>query len=243
MANNYLPINISTKSRRCLVVGGGKVALRKVETLMEFTSDITVVAPEIFDRIEYYATKENCRIEKRPYRSPEAGEYDLVISASDDEAVNREVYDDCHAAGVLVNVADNPPLCDFIFPALLKRDAMTIAISTDGKAPFLAAHLRLILENIFPDHWSRLVRLAGDFRKKVQVRWSDNTTERFASLDRFLSADWKTMIKSKNEAELQSELDGLLEPPPPSDDDEEKIRKPDQGDEPPIHTLEFGGDD
>ena len=153
----------------------------------------------------------------------------MVISASNDEKANKQVYEDCQKAGVLVNVVDNPGLCTFIFPALLKRDALTLAISTDGKAPFLAAHLRLIMENIFPDHWKKVVKLAADFRKKVQERWGDNTKERFASLARFLEADWKELIKVKNDDELQAELDLLLEPDEGDTDRTDKSPSPDDG--------------
>ncbi|MCK5126204.1 MAG: bifunctional precorrin-2 dehydrogenase/sirohydrochlorin ferrochelatase [candidate division Zixibacteria bacterium] len=242
MANKYMPISISIKTHRCLVVGGGQIAIRKIETMIDFGAEITVVAPKPLKKIEYYASQGRIKIEKREYKSPEAGDYGMVISATDDAKVNQTVYDDCHKAGVLVNVVDNPPLCDFIFPAILKRDSMTISISTDGKAPFLAAHLRIILENIFPNHWTRIVELAGDFRKKVIKKWGDNTKERFASLDRFLSADWKTLIKSKNNAELQEQLDALLEPQPDEDEPEQE-QTPQCGDDSqsPI-TLEFGED-
>jgi siroheme synthase-like protein len=212
MANSYLPINLDIRNRRILVVGGGNVALRKIETLLDFESDIRVIAPEPNEKIEYYASKGQLTIEKRGYASPEASEYGLVISASNDEAVNLQVSEDCNKAGVLVNVTDNPLKCSFIFPALLQRDCLTVAISTDGKAPFLAAHLRLMLENIFPAHRKKIASLAADFRKKVRSRWSENVEERFAALDRFLSADWKTLIKSKNDKELEGELDQLLDP-------------------------------
>ncbi|MEE9442319.1 MAG: bifunctional precorrin-2 dehydrogenase/sirohydrochlorin ferrochelatase [candidate division Zixibacteria bacterium] len=240
MANKYFPINITLKSRNFLVVGGGKVALRKIELLMDFEADITVVAPEPLDKIEYYASRGKLKLHKRVYESQEASNYGMVVAASDDEAVNRGVYDDCREGKALVNVVDNPPLCDFIFPAMVKRDALTVAVSTDGKAPFLAAHLRLIMENIFPNHWSRIMQLAVSFRKKVQSRWGDNTKERFASLDRFLSADWKTMIKNKNDAELENELDILLESVEEDEGPEQK--KPEDPGAGPV-TLEFGGDD
>ena len=244
MANNYLPINISIKAHRCLVVGGGKVALRKIETLMEFGAEVTVIATKPLDKVEYYASKGHIKLDKRAYASPEAKDFGLVISATDDEAVNRRVFDDCKAAGNLINVVDNPPLCNFIFPAILKREALTISISTDGKAPFLAAHLRIILENIFPDHWKRIVELAGDFRRKVTKRWSDNTAQRFASLDRFLSADWKTMIKEKNDEELAAKLDALLEPQADEPEEEAPVMPkndlPDEDDG--IIMLEFGKD-
>jgi siroheme synthase-like protein len=240
MANKYFPINITLKSRPFLVVGGGKVALRKIDLLLDFEADITVVAPEPLDKIEFYASKGKLKLHKRVYESPEASNYGMVIAASDDESVNRGVYDDCREGKTLVNVVDNPPLCDFIFPAMVKRDALTVAVSTDGKAPFMAAHLRLIMENIFPNHWSRIMQLAASFRKKVHAKWGDDTKERFASLDRFLNADWKTLIKNKNDAELESELDKLLEPVEEDEGTEEK--NPEEPGEGPV-TLEFGGDD
>ncbi|MFH1699097.1 MAG: bifunctional precorrin-2 dehydrogenase/sirohydrochlorin ferrochelatase [Candidatus Zixiibacteriota bacterium] len=239
MANKYFPINITLKSRPFLVVGGGKVALRKIELLMDFEADITVVAPEPLDKIGYYASKGKLKLHNRTYESPEASNYGMVVAASDDEAVNRGVYDDCREGKTLVNVVDNPPLCDFIFPAMVKRDALTVAVSTDGKAPFLAAHLRLIMENIFPNHWSRIMQLAADFRKKVHVKWGNDTKERFASLDRFLSADWKTLIKNKNDADLENELDKLLEPVEDEEPEDKNHEDPGAG---PV-TLEFGGDD
>lgn len=223
MGNKYLPIYVSAKSYPILIVGGGKVALRKIDTLIEFSDNITVVAPELDDKIEYYATKGNLKVEKREYQPAEASKYGLVISASDDESLNREVYDDCMNAGVMVNVVDNPALCSFIFPAVLKREDLSIAISTDGKAPFLAAHLRIILENIFPDHWRKIVKLAGEFRRKVLDRWGGDefVKERFNCLDQFLSADWKTLIKNKSDDELKQELELMLEPAESVDEEEE----------------------
>ncbi len=217
MAYKYLPINLSIRNRRVLVVGGGTVALRKVDTLLDYDAEITVVAPEPNDKIDYYASKNKIMLHRRPYQSPEAGDYGLVISASDDPAVNREVYDDCDNAGVLVNIVDNPPLCTFTFPATVRRDCLSLAISTDGKAPFLAAHLRLILEEFFPQHWTKIARLASEYRRMVQTRWGDDHDRRMAALERFLSADWKELVKEKDERELMDVLERLVAPPSAAD--------------------------
>ncbi len=217
MSYKYLPVNLSIRNRRVLVVGGGTVALRKVDTLLDYDAEITVVAPEPNDKIDYYASKNKIILHKRAYQSPEAGEYGLVISASDDPVVNREVYDDCNNAGVLVNIVDNPPLCSFTFPATVRRDCLSLAISTDGKAPFLAAHLRLILEEFFPKHWTKIARLAAEYRKLVQTRWGDDPDRRMAALERFLSADWKELIQEKDERELMDVLERLADPPSAAD--------------------------
>jgi siroheme synthase-like protein len=211
MANQFLPIAISLKSRHCLVIGGGRVALRKIDTLLNYDSDITVIAPEIDDKIEYYASKNSLKVIKREYKSPEAAGYGLVVSASDNIDVNRQVSDDCKKAGVPVNVVDKPSLCDFIFPAVIRRDCLTVAVASDGKAPFLSGHVRMILENIFPDNWNKVAKYATTFRQKVQARLKSNFERKTEAYSRFLDADWKTILKEKSGDEIEQMLDEMVE--------------------------------
>ncbi len=212
MAYSYMPVSFSMKGRSCLVVGGGRVALRKVETLLDYDTSITVIAPDVDPRLEYHAKRGRIVLEKRRYRSPEASEYGLVISAGDDKELNRQVYEDCRDTAVPVNVVDDPSRCDFIFPAVIRREWMTAAIATDGKAPFMSGHLRIILENIFPEHWNKLMKLAAVFRKKVQARWPGQPDKKNACYARFLEADWKSLLKEKDDEDLAGVLDGLVEP-------------------------------
>jgi len=211
MANQFLPISISLKARRCLVVGGGRVALRKIDTLLNYDSDVTVVAPEVDDKIDYYASKNALKIIKREYKSPEAAEYGLVISASDNMDVNRQVSDDCKKAGIPVNVVDKPSLCDFIFPAVIRRDCLSVAVSSDGKAPFLSGHIRMILENIFPENWTKVARYATAFREKVQARLKGDLAKKTAAYARFLEADWKEILKEKSGDEIEVLLDEMIQ--------------------------------
>ncbi len=211
MANQFLPICMSLKTRHCLVVGGGRVALRKIDTLLNYETDITVVAPEADEKIEYYASKKLLKLIKRKYQSPEASEYGLVISASDNMDVNRQVSEDCKKAGVPVNVVDKPSLCDFIFPAVIRRDCLTVAVASDGKAPFLSGHVRLILENIFPENWSKVARLAAAFRQKVQSRLKGDREKKTAAYGKFLEADWKAALKEKHGDEIEKMLDEMIE--------------------------------
>jgi siroheme synthase-like protein len=213
MTPKYMPISVSLSDRPCLVVGGGGVALRKVETLMEYDTEITVVAPEAHEKLEYHAKAGRIKLEKRPYRPPEAAAFGIVISASDDRELNKRVYEDARGSGAMVNVVDDPPHCDFIFPAVLRRDCLTAAISTDGKAPFMSGHLRLILENIFPDHWNRLMKMAASFRDRVRKRWPDDPAKKNMCYQEFLEADWKRMFKEASDEEIDAELDRILEMP------------------------------
>ncbi len=213
MSHTYMPISISIKDRPCLVVGGGGVALRKVETLLDYDAEIAVSAPEVHEKLQYHADRGRISLEKREYRSPEASNYGLVISASDDGALNKLVVDDAGKNNALVNVVDDPPHCDFIFPAVLRRDCLTAAISTDGKAPFVSGHLRLVLENIFPAHWNRLVNLATSYRVRVRDRWSGDSDKMNVCYTEFLEADWKTMLKEMKDDQIEEELTRMLEMP------------------------------
>lgn len=213
MNHKYMPVSISLNNRTCLVVGGGVVALRKIETLMDYDTSITVIAPEVEKKIEYHAERGKVTLEKREYRSGEAAGYGLVISASDDRELNKRVYEDAHRTGALVNVVDDPPMCDFVFPAVLRRDCLTAAISTDGKAPFISGHLRIVLENLFPQHWNRLMQLASTFRNRVRERWSDEPDKKHICYTEFLEADWKTLLKEKDDEQIEEELRRMLEKP------------------------------
>ena len=213
MSYRYMPASISLNNRTCLVVGGGTVALRKVENLLDYDTSITVIAPDVDKKIEYHAQQGRITLHKREYRSPEAAAFGLVVSASDDKELNKKVYDDAHQSGALVNVVDDPPLCDFVFPAVLRRDCLTAAISTDGKAPFVSGHLRIVLENLFPKHWNRLMQLASTFRNRVRERWVDEPEKKNICYTEFLEADWKTLLKEKNEGQIEEELSRMLEKP------------------------------
>jgi siroheme synthase-like protein len=211
MADKYLPINISLKDRPCLVVGGGPVALRKIEKLIDYKADITVIASDVLERIEYYDKRGFIKLEKRDYKTADATTYGLVIAATDDEPLNKKIYDECHKIGIPVNVVDNPPLCDFIFPATMRRNHLSVSISSDGTAPFLTGHLRVILDNIFPKHWERISELAADFRKQVMEKWDGNPTMKEECYEKFLNADWKTIIKEQSDEQIKQTLGTMLE--------------------------------
>jgi uroporphyrin-III C-methyltransferase/precorrin-2 dehydrogenase/sirohydrochlorin ferrochelatase len=211
MASKYMPITVSLSNRKVLVVGGGDVALRKIEMLLDYDSDITVIAPEVVDKISYFADKSSLKLEKRAYRTPEASQYGLVISAADDKAVNKMVHDDCVASGVLVNVVDSPKLCTFIVPATVKRDKLTIAVSTDGTAPFLAGFLRSLLEDAFPAYHGKVTKYAHAFRRDVHTRHKGNPETIARCFDRFLATDWKKVMKELNDEEIRERLNELLE--------------------------------
>jgi precorrin-2 dehydrogenase/sirohydrochlorin ferrochelatase len=134
------PVGLIVAGRRVLVVGGGKVAAEKVRNLAACGAAVTVVAPDVDDAI---SSLDAVTVEQRAYEPGDAANgYRLVIAATDDAAVNRQVHDDADGAGVWVNAADDPANCTFTLPAVLRRGNVTVGVATGGSSPALAGWLR-----------------------------------------------------------------------------------------------------
>ncbi len=164
------PVMLAVDKQHCLLVGGGGVALRKLEGLLAHGARVTVVASEPIDAVVELAGRERVSLETRAYRDGEAADYALVIAATDDREVNRRVFDDASAAGVWVNVVDDPPLCTFHLPARVQRGNLQIAVASEGEAPFAVRRLRKLLETQFGHAWSEWMEAAGRFRQAVKSR-------------------------------------------------------------------------
>jgi siroheme synthase-like protein len=147
------------------------VAVGKARDLVAAGAEVTVVAPEVDDEI---ATLEVV-VERRPYRAGEAGGYRLVVAATGDAAVNRQVFDDAEAAGAWVNAADDPANCSFTLPAVVRRGDLSVSISTDGQSPAFASWMRARLEEEIGPEYGELLRLLASERDAL--RSSGVTTE------------------------------------------------------------------
>jgi precorrin-2 dehydrogenase/sirohydrochlorin ferrochelatase len=163
----YYPINLDIRQRRCLVVGGGAVATRKVKTLLDCRAIVTVVSPELSAVLQALAQSGRITIKTRPYRSGDLEGIFLVIGATDDQAVNRKIEIDARRLEKLCNIADQPDKCNFILPAIVKRGDLLIAVSTSGKSPALAKKLRKQLEIQFGEAYAQLLELMGAIRAKL----------------------------------------------------------------------------
>jgi precorrin-2 dehydrogenase/sirohydrochlorin ferrochelatase len=154
------PMMVDLTGKRCLVVGGGTVAERKVTLLLECGADVEVVSPATTARVAALAASGAVRVRRRPVRPPDLRDAFLVVVATDDPQVNREVAERVRTTGGLVNVADDPEACSFLVPAVLRRGDLTIAISTGGGSPALAKKLRQRLEQtIGPEYEAYLATL------------------------------------------------------------------------------------
>ncbi|HTQ69605.1 MAG TPA: bifunctional precorrin-2 dehydrogenase/sirohydrochlorin ferrochelatase [Solirubrobacteraceae bacterium] len=156
---------LKLSGRRCVVVGGGEVALEKVEGLLACDGEVTVIAPQALPELQEYAREGSIGWEQRDY----AGAADLerafmAIAATDDTDVNIAVFDDAEARAMLVNVVDVPPLCNFILPAIVRINPLAIAISTAGASPALAKRMKREVEDHFGEPYARLAVLLSEAR-------------------------------------------------------------------------------
>lgn len=177
--NPLFPIFVKLHNRHVLVVGGGYVGWEKLQALMANSPEatITIVAPQIRPEIVAAANQnKQIGLVHENYDKKFLENIDLVLAATNDKAVNKQVYEDCQSRKIWINVADTPELCDFYLSSVVKKGDLKIAISTNGKSPTLAKRLRAMLEEIIPDSIQDTLdnlqsirnKLAGDFESKVK---------------------------------------------------------------------------
>src|SRR5688572_1042301 len=165
---DYLPIFIDLRGRLAVVVGGGVVAHRKVEHLLKAHAQVRVVAPELSADLTVF--RDLGRIEHRPvpFSPPQLDGALLVIAATDDEAVNDAVARAARERGLLVNVVDDGPRSGFIFPAIVDRSPLIVAVGTAGSSPTLARRVRTQIEALLPERLGQLADFAGRWRESVR---------------------------------------------------------------------------
>lgn len=175
---DFLPIFMNLRDQRCLVVGGGEVAARKAALLQEAGAGISVVSPALSENLREQVASGAIRYRQGTFEPSDLDGVALVITATDDEAVNRQVSELAKARQLPVNVVDNPELCSFIVPSIIDRSPVQIAVSTGGSSPVLARLLRTRLEAAIPSAYGRLARLVESFRDKVKARFTNVNARR-----------------------------------------------------------------
>jgi len=162
------PVVLSIGGRRCVVVGGGSVAARKVGSLVEAGGHVIVVAPELSTAIDETVSAGTIQVLRRPFASTDLDGAFLAIAATNRPDVNRAVVQAAQVRGVLVNVADDPAACDFTVPATLRRRDVTVAVSTGGRSPAFARSLRLALEGWLTEERCLVLELAAEIRRDLK---------------------------------------------------------------------------
>lgn len=162
------PISLDLRDQPVLLVGGGEVAYRKAQGLSRAGCRLTVVAREFSPAFRAWLEEHRFQVEQRAYRDGEAAQYFLVISATDDAGVNRSVFEDAQRAGRLINVVDQPGLCNVYIPSRIERGNLQIAISTAGTCPAFARWLRRELEGAIPERYGLLLDRVAAIRARVK---------------------------------------------------------------------------
>lgn len=174
----YFPFFIDIENKKCVIVGGGKVALRKIKKLLPFNPKITVIAPEICDEI-----KENNKVNilQRNFADSDIENAFMVISATDDNSLNAHIFELCQKNNILINTVDNKEKCGFIFPALVKKENLTVGISTSGKSPIYAKFLRKKIESSIDEKCDETIDILNKYRNliKSEINSEENRKKAF----------------------------------------------------------------
>jgi precorrin-2 dehydrogenase/sirohydrochlorin ferrochelatase len=205
----FYPVNLDIKDRQCLVVGGGAVASRKAQTLIDCEAIVTVVSPEFSEALKNLEQTSDITMIQRPYQTSDLDDKFLVIGATNDENLNRQVNADAEQRNMLCNIADVPDICNFILPAIIRRGDLCIAISTSGKSPAFAKKLRKDLEKTFGDEYAQLLTLMGEIRKKLLAE--EHAPEAHKPIfEKLISHNLPEMIKNNEKERINQILFDVL---------------------------------
>jgi siroheme synthase-like protein len=183
----YYPVLLDLKTRKCCVVGGGRVAERKVKTLLKANSSVLVISPVLTEGLKRLARAKYIVHEKTVYkRSLIKGSF-LVIAATDDRIVNERVSRDAQNLGILTNIVDVPSLSNFIVPSVIERNGLILSISTSGKAPCLSKKIRKDLTKKFIPRYAELLKSLEGVRCSLKCGGLDEK-KRKAILNKFINS-------------------------------------------------------
>ena len=166
----YYPVSLNIQGKRCVVIGGGKVALRKVKMLLDCGANVSVTSPKPHPDIAKLSKERAIHLIQREYETQDLKGAVIAIVCTDVKEVNRKVADEAKKAGILVNVADDPEPSDFIIPAFFRRVNLTVAVSTSGVSPALARKIRTKLEKSFGEEYASLLSLIGEVRSTLKEK-------------------------------------------------------------------------
>ena len=180
-----LPVNLLVRGRRVVVVGGGRIAARKIEPLLDLGADVVVVAPDVVPEIRAWVEAGRCALVEREFRDGDLAGAWLAFSATDAPAVNAAVFAAGEAARVWVNGADDPANCSFTMMSVVRRADVVVAFGTGGRSPALAAHLRRLLTRELGPEYEVLLELLSEAREGLRA--SGRSSE---------DADWQRAFDS-----------------------------------------------
>lgn len=211
---DYLPLFADLAGRPVLVVGGGDIAARKIELLRRAGARIQIASRELCPELQALLDEHQLEWLATSFEPAQLDKVFLVIAATDDNALNAQVYDEANARHKLVNVVDDQPKCSFIFPSIVDRSPLVVAISSSGTAPVLARMLREKLETLLPSHLGQMAELAGQWRDKVKARFS-RMSDRRRYWERIFNGRFASQMATGDVTAAKQTLDSELGDQPP----------------------------
>ncbi len=206
----FYPVYLNLKDKRVLVVGGGEVAGRKVESLLESEASVVVISPDVTQHLAALADRNQIEWRKRKYTKGDCAGAALVFSATNDPEISRAVYAEATERGIFVNTADQPALCSFIMPAVVRRGDIGIAISTSGTSPALAARLRRKISRVIGPEYAQfsqlMVRARGEIRSRVA-----SERERKELHYRIIDSDIIKLLRSNDREAAERRLHEMIQ--------------------------------
>jgi len=203
----YYPAFLDLRGKLALVVGGGAVALRKVQMLLSCSARVRLVSPHVTEAVS--RLRSSIDVVLRPWEAADLDRVWIAFATTDDPAVNAQVAREARARGILVNVADTPSLCDFIVPSVVRRGDLQIAISTGGASPALARRLRQEIEGTVGPEYAELVALLESLRERIRAEIPDPRRRRavFAEL---IDGDLLALIRKGDRSAIQARIESIV---------------------------------
>ena len=205
----YYPIFLDIQNRNCLVVGGGTVGTRKVMTLLGCGATVMVVSPDVTSTLQALSKNGIITLAKRPFQAFDLNDKFLVIGATDNPPLNREIHTAAERLGILYNIADCPESCNFILPSIVSRGDLVIAISTSGTSPAFAKKLRKDLEKEFGKEYAIFLKLMGAIRKKRLANNNEPEANKHV-FEQLINSGLVQMIKDRKNREINQLLLEIL---------------------------------
>jgi len=165
--SSFFPLFLSIDKKKILLVGGGKIARDKLVRLLDFTTDIKIIASKISSETLQVIKKNNLKYEEKSFHDSDIDGFDIIIVAVDDIKLQKHIYDITRDKKVLINSVDSKDLCDFIFGSYIKKDDLVISISTSGTSPSVAKYLKVFLEKSLPKNLSLFLKEIKLLREKL----------------------------------------------------------------------------
>ncbi|MGD9162592.1 MAG: bifunctional precorrin-2 dehydrogenase/sirohydrochlorin ferrochelatase [Desulfobacteraceae bacterium] len=205
----YYPIMVDLTGREVLVVGGGSVAGRKIETLLEYGAVVNVVSRELSPEIKNYVDTDKIRYLGEEFSMVFLKDKFLVIAATDDAGLNRRISQVADEKGMLINAVDQPADCNFIVPSIVKKGDLIVAVSTSGKSPALAKKIRKQLTDYFGDEYELFLRMMGKIRNEVLASGTDQK-ENSGIFHRIVDSELFETVKTGDFSSAARILTGIL---------------------------------